>query len=103
MREDIRFLRRLILMAVQGGYKNLGLHTIYRKIDMAYIVRNEYYQLVFDVDFMAALWGDKDHYLGKIQGYSCPKWKYKLRRMVCVHDPLAFLKEEFHGLYAGSN
>lgn len=91
---NVKFLKCLILQAVRQGYKNLALYNIYYKIDEDYITTRAYYQIVFDRDFARAIWGDKDYYRGRVKEYSLPYWKYKLRKLISVDDPIEYLKED---------
>lgn len=93
MQEDIQFLKRLLQHAKDKGYTNAAL--IHIKIDKNYIITNQYYQLVFDIDFARAIWGEQDHFNNKINDYCLPEWKICQWKLVTCKDPLEHLKEEF--------
>jgi hypothetical protein len=92
MTSDEQYLKWLIRYAVRRGYKNMILRRIYKASNLKYIVSCGYYQVVFDVFFSQALWGNKDHYGGRFEGYSFPEWKWQMRKMATCGDPLEYIK-----------
>lgn len=92
LNEDVIFLKRLLKKAIEKGYSNAALIDI--KIDKQYIITNAYFQLIFDIDFAKALWGEKDVFNGEISNYCLPYWKRKQWKLISVKDPIAYLREE---------
>lgn len=95
MMSDDRFLKWLIRRAVRRGYAHPGLHKMYKSIDRRSTYTNSCYQILFDVDFARAIWGEKDHYNGSIKGYCCPEWHFRQRKMVTHSDPIQYLKQTY--------